>query len=353
MTNSSSTFSKSINKKKQAAKNGYTQGWQKFVLWLARKMGEKVQKMPRQNAMAWATRLGKFAYRIARKKRTIALSNLRLAQYPTPNTSDAERAVLVEGVFVHFAKVFVDFLRGPVFDAYELANLQSIITECEGFKHIRAAQSAGKGVILLTAHLGNWELQGRFVAASGVPLTVVAREPENREFGDYVRGLRESAGFAVLPKGASARDILGRLKRGEAVGLLPDQNSGDVFVPFFGVPCGTVAGPAAFALRTGAALIPTYCVRKPDDTYKFIALPPVDVVSTGDREADVARITGETNRVLEGMVRQYPDQWLWLHNRWKSAFEKKNHARAWHSEAAGGANYQAAQERWGLLPPVS
>ena len=348
------SISTTFIKKTGAAKKRYTQNWQRVVLFLARKMGERVQKMPRQTAMAWATRLGRWAYKAARKKRGIALSNLRLAQFPSPGASEAEQARLVEGVFVHFAKVFVDFLRGPVFDPRELASLQSIITECEGFAHIRAAQASGKGVILLTAHLGNWELQGRFVAASGVPLTVVAREPENREFGDYVRGLRESAGFAVLPKGASARDILGRLKKGEAVGLLPDQNSGDVFVPFFGVPCGTVAGPAAFALRTGAALIPTYCVRKPDDTYKFIALPPVPVHSTGDKDADISRITQETNRVLEEMVRQYPDQWLWLHNRWKSAFETKNYPRAWGAETSAKNNtaYQSAQKRWNLLPPI-
>ncbi len=329
--------------------------WQKRILWAATHLGRKMQSLPRAKAMSWAAGFGKFASRLAGKQRQIALANLRLAQFPRPDATDAERAALVEAVFVHFAKVLVDFLRGPTLDNEKLIRLQSIVTDSEGFEHIRAAQNAGEGVILLTAHLGNWELQGRFVAANGVPLTVVAREPENKDFGSFVRQTRESGGFAVLPKGASAREIFGRLKKGEAVGLLPDQNSGDLFAPFFGVPCGTVAGPASFALRTGAALIPTYCVRKPDDTYKFIALPPIETVSTGEREADIARITTEINRILEQTVRQYPEQWLWLHNRWKSAFEDKNHERAWPPETMPNARekYQAAWERWNLLPFVA
>jgi Kdo2-lipid IVA lauroyltransferase/acyltransferase len=136
------------------------------------------------------------------------------------------------------------------------------------------------------------------------------------------------------------------LRRGEAISLLPDQNSGDVFVPFFDVPAGTVAGPAAFALRTGAALIPTYCVRQPDDSYRVLILPPVPAQKSAndrDRSADIARVTGEANRVLESVIRRYPDQWLWLHNRWKSAFEEKNRP-LW----PDGYDYETLHARWSL-----
>jgi KDO2-lipid IV(A) lauroyltransferase len=170
---------------------------------------------------------------------------------------------------------------------------------------------------------------------------VVAREPEDPLFGAYVRRMRESAGFAVLGKGSSARELLAVLRRGEMISLLPDQNSGDLFVPFFGVPVGTVAGPASLALHTGATLLPCYCVRRPDDTYEVLFFSPIPSVPMGDRQADLVRITGEVNRVLEQAVRRYPDQWLWLHNRWRSAFEEKNRAR-WPE----GFDYEAARALW-------
>ena len=145
-----------------------------------------------------------------------------------------------------------------------------------------------------------------------------------------MRGLREqNGGVTVARKGGPVRELLAILKRGDALGLLPDQNSGDLFAPFFGVPAGTVAGPATLALHTGAAIIPTYCVRLPDDRYRLMILPPIDTTATGDREADARRIMTDVNAALESVIRQYPDQWLWIHNRWKSAFEAENRSRAW------------------------
>jgi KDO2-lipid IV(A) lauroyltransferase len=100
-----------------------------------------------------------------------------------------------------------------------------------------------------------------------------------------------------------------------------------VFVPFFGVPCGTPNGPALLALHTGAALMAAYCVREPDDTYRVICLPPLEVVSTGDALADQTRIMTEANAILESVVKRYPTQWLWLHDRWKGTFQEQNRHR--------------------------
>lgn len=286
--------------------------------------------------MGFAAGLGRFIYRFAARPRGFARRNLRLA-YGGAMT-EREREALVRNVFVHFAKTMLDFVRGP---ALSREGLDRIIVSVEGWESGRAALDSGRGLIFLTAHLGNWELLGRWLAAQGIPLTVVAREPGDPAFGGYVRSLRENAGFAVLSKGASARELLGALRRGEAIVLLPDQNSGDLFVPFFGVPAGTVAGPASLALHTGAPLLPSYCVRQPDDTYKIIFLPPIPAEPTGDRAADVTRVMGEANRVLESVVRQFPEQWLWLHDRWRSAFEEKNRSR-WPE----GLDCEAALARW-------
>ena len=208
--------------------------------------------------------------------------------------------------------------------------------------------------MFVSAHLGNWEIMGRWLAlVQNVTMTVVAKDPKNPGFAAYLRQMRENAGFAVQSKGESARELLRVLRRGEAVFLMPDQNSGDVFVPFFGVPCGTVVGPASLALHTGAALIPIYCVQEKMG-YRVICLPEVTVQNPSGGEAEVARLTSELNVVLEQMVRRYPAQWLWLHNRWKSAFEEKNHARAWPAPQYTPCDFDAARKRWTetLPPPI-
>ncbi len=291
--------------------------------------------------MRWGERLGQFAYWVTkyfvRRSQRYAHRNLVLTDFPHHNATLSERDAFIRRVFIQFSKSLVDFLRGPVLDK---ATLQQLV-HADGWEHAAAAQSAGKGIIFVTAHLGNWEMLGRWLAAKGLDLTVVAREPEQPELASFVHDLRLNAGFRVAYRGDSARELLKILKSNKAIGLLPDQNSGDIFVPFFGIPAGTPVGPAALALHTGATLIPSYCVRLPDDSYRLLLLPPIDTHGTGDKDADQRRITAEVNHVLESVIRDYPDQWLWLHNRWKSAFEEGNAARAWPDGPS-----EAVLQRW-------
>lgn len=322
------------DKKKPARR--WTPAWQRLALALLLRLTGHVQRLSRPRAMRLGERLGRWAHAIARRYRRKALRNLYLVHGET--MTPREREDLVRRVFLHFGKLLVDFLRMPALDA---AEQKALVSRCEGFEHVEAGLAAGRGVIILTAHFGNWEFLGRWLALQNVPLTVVARAPEDPTFSGYIRQMRESAGYKQLDKGASARELLARLRHGEAVGILPDQNSGDVFVPFFGVPVGTVAGPASLGLRTGAAVVPSYCLLEPDDTYRMVFLPPLDTHSTGDANADVARVMTEANRVLEEMIRRHPDQWLWLHNRWKSSFETQHRAR-WPE----GFDYQTLHRRW-------
>lgn len=296
----------------------------------------RVQKMPRPRALLWGAGLGRIAYRVAGRQRRFADRNLRLAFGGA--LTQRERKNLTRRVFEEFGKTLVDVLRAPRPDR-EGAN--ALITRCEGWEHAQIALERGDGLICLGAHIGNWELLGGWIATQGVPLTVVAREPKDPDLGEYLRGLRQGSGLSVAGKGGSVRALLAVLKRGEALGVLPDQNSGDLFVPFFGIPAGTVAGPALLALKTGAPIVPSYCLREPNDSYRLLFLPPLEVKNTGDRNADTERIMGRANDVLETVVRAYPDQWLWLHNRWKSAFEEKNRTR-WPQ----GYNFEAARAHW-------
>ncbi|GAB4457793.1 MAG: lauroyl acyltransferase [Armatimonadaceae bacterium] len=292
-------------------------------------LGRRFQQMPRRRAMRWGERIGNFVYTVSRvafrRPHRYAHRNLRLTEFPHPEASAAERDRFIRQVFIHFTKSLVDFLRAPTLSTEEMCR----IVRAEGVEHLHSALARGKGVLLITAHIGNWEMLGRYIVHLGCPLTVVAREPENPDFAAFVHRVRESGGYREMYRGSSTvREMLTLLKRNEGVGLLPDQNSGDLFIPFFGVPAGTVAGPASLALHTGAALLPCYCVREPDDTYRLIILPPTDTAPSDDKQADSVRIMTEVNRILEDMVRQYPEQWLWIHNRWKSAFEEGNRARA-------------------------
>jgi Kdo2-lipid IVA lauroyltransferase/acyltransferase len=306
-----------------------TRFWQRALLAVMTRTAGWLRKMPRARAMRYGERFGHFAHfltrYVSRRPQRYAHRNLRITGFPRPDMTFAERDAFIRRVFVHFAKSAVDFLRGPALTREELTALVRV----DGLEHLEAARARGKGIIFVSAHLGNWELAARLLVANGFPLTTVAREPEDGGFADYVRSLRENGGYRVLYRGSTGvRELLSVLKRNETIALLPDQNSGDFFLPFFGVPAGTVAGPASLALHTGATLIVGACVRLPDDTYRAVLLPPVNLAPTNDRAADTRRVMAEVNRQIESLVREYPDQWLWVHNRWKAAFEEGNRARA-------------------------
>jgi len=192
--------------------------------------------------------------------------------------------------------------------------------EIEGFEHYEAAAAIGKGIIACTAHLGNWERFGHWLIATGRQISVVARDANQGEIQDRVAKIRDLTGVIVLSRGDSARPILVKLKRKEIVGILPDQNSEESFAPFFGKPAGTVLGPAVLHMRTGAVLLPAYCVRVGPGKYRVVLREPIDIDNS---MANAEEIMAKLNAVLESVIREYPDQWLWLHDRWKSA-RKRN-----------------------------
>jgi KDO2-lipid IV(A) lauroyltransferase len=188
----------------------------------------------------------------------------------------------------------------------------------ETLEPMRAALARGKGVIIVSAHLGNWELLARRIAMEGIPIKVVTRQSPDPAFNAITDSLRENAGYTVHPRGSSPRGLLKHLRENGVVAILADQKADDgVMVPFFGQSAGTVAGPAVLALKTGAAILPLFAPRRPDGTFGTVFLPEIDTTPSGDTAADVARIMGDVTAAIESAVRQYPDQWLWLHDRWR------------------------------------
>ena len=258
-------------------------------------------------------RLGRLAYRLSRRYRTVAEHNLQMAY--GESLSDGERRRLVEQVFIHFAKSLMEFLVADGLSPNDLCRMVTL----KGEEHLQWCVQQGKGTLIITAHYGNWEIAARYLTqCKGYVLNVVARDADDSATAVLVNRIREQGGYCVFPRGQAVRAVLQALKRNELVAMLPDQNAGDVFVPFFGRLAGTVAGPALLALRSGAPILPVFCTRQPDNTYLFEMLPPFVVQPSGDKERDVTDTMAHITALIEQQVRKHPSQWLWLHNRWKT-----------------------------------
>ena len=256
-------------------------------------------------------RLGRLAFRVLAKHRARALQNLELAM---PEVDEAERLKIVRGVFEHFGRVAGDFMHSPVRTAEE--TIQSI--EVEENPAWREAQALGKGIIAVTGHFGNWERLAHWVSVTGGSITVVARDANDAGMQARVQRIRAKSGVEVLSRGKSTRALIRKLREGGVIGVLPDQNSDESYLPFFGKPAGTVLGPAKLHLMTGAPIVPTFCPRIGPVQYRLIVGEPI-MASANTTAEDLMT---EVNLALEKVVRQYPDQWLWIHDRWKSARRK-------------------------------
>lgn len=254
-------------------------------------------------------RLGLMAYRLDSKHRNRAIANLRLA-FPE---RDHEWAVYTaRESFRHFGRLVGDFMRSPARTNEEA--LASITLSDESRSNIESTD--GRGVVICSAHFGNWERAAHFVSATGRKLSVVARDLDQEGVQEHVLRLRKSSGIEVMSRGDAAMGMMRRLRRKECVAVLPDQNAGDAWIKFFGHTAGTVLGPAVMAKRTGAMLVPAYCVRIGPGRYEMVVQKPMDPEI---RAFEPTEIMAELNLGLEEVVRKAPEQYLWMHDRWKSA----------------------------------
>jgi len=192
-------------------------------------------------------------------------------------------------------------------------------TEVVGLEALRAAVESGAGAVLVTGHLGNWEIGGASVAARGVPLDVVAQRQANPHTDRLINRARERLGMTVIRRGGATKAALRSLRQGRAVALVADQDarSRGVFVPFFGRPASTHRGPAVLASRTGAPVFMGTAVRRADGGYR-VTIRPVPMPVADDPEEQADRLTADLAAALESAVREEPGQYLWHHRRWKT-----------------------------------
>ncbi len=253
-------------------------------------------------------RLGRLWYALSKKHRSIAMRNLDLAM---PELSQKERERIAKDVFLHFGRVAGDFLRSTVrTEAEVLASIEVV-----GRENGDQALDLGAGILAVTGHFGNWERLAHWFSSTGGKITVVARDANDSGLNQQVQRIRAKAGIEVLSRGRSTRTLVTKLQNKEILGLLPDQNSDESFIPFFGKVAGTVLGPAKLHQLTGAPLLPAFCVRTGPCKYRLIILP---MINPGKSET-CEEIMGRVNDSIEKAIREYPEQWLWIHDRWKSA----------------------------------
>ena len=293
--------------------------WTKpFEWWLTRQLVQGLSLagrcLPRRALAPLGRALGMAAFHAMPRYRKVALANLKRA-FGADWTDERIQATARES-FRNLGLMLVEFfLRQPRITAEEVARE----VRFERQEHFEEAFKRGKGVLLITAHYGNWEMMGPRLQQAGYQVNAVSRTADDPGTERMIEQIRTRSGMRQIPRRQAARMGLAALRRNEILGILLDQNTaeGGVFVPFFGHPASTATGPAVFALKTGAAIVPTFCLRDADGTHRIKTWPPIYAAATGDRAADVRNLTAEITHVIELQIRERPELWFWLHNRWK------------------------------------
>ena len=271
--------------------------------------------LPRNIAVSFAGLLGILAYVIIRDARRRTQRNLRLAFGDEFDQSKLRK--LGSRVFANVGKNVVDALRLKKMKWEDI----EVMTEIEGLEHFDRAYKLGKGVIALTGHVGNFELLAAWFSLRGYAVSVIGRELYDPRLDQLLVKNRKSVGVENIPTTAGVKPIIKALKAGRALGVLGDQDSSrvrGVFVDFFGRPARTPVGPILLPYKTGSPIIPMAIVRKGKNRYRIIVKPEIKLAFSDDREKDVVEVTQRCTEVLESIIREYPDQWLWMHDRWKS-----------------------------------
>jgi KDO2-lipid IV(A) lauroyltransferase len=275
---------------------------------------KSIGALPRPLARAVGISLAWIIYPLHGKLRRVGRRNLELA---FPEKSRRERAKILRGVFTSLGRQLAEVC---LYRRYTRDNVSKVVVY-EGFENYERALARGKGVLFLTAHLGAWELSAFAHSLYGYPLGVLMRPLDNPYLDRLVRTYRTLHGNRAVDKDF-ARGLIAAMRKGETVGVLMDTNmiaSQGVFVDFFGIQACTASGIARVALRTDAAVVPGFTIWDPMlKKYRLRFDPAAKLIRTGNTGADVVANTALFTKIIEDYVRRYPDQWLWVHRRWKT-----------------------------------
>ena len=282
------------------------------IVWL---FVHGVRLLPRRVARAIGAAIGAIAFRVLGRLRRVGIRNLELA---FPEMTAADRETTLRSEYRNLGFLLAEFCKMPDYTP----EAASRFIRYEGLENYLAARERGKGVLVLTGHLGAWELSSFYHSLMGMPMGMVIRRLDNPLVDAFVNRIRCLHGNRVIHKDDFARGLIASMRAGETVGILMDTNMTPpqgVFVPFFGVLACTASGMARIAAKTGAAVVPGFLLwEESEQKYVLHFGKELEVARTGDAEQDALTNTASFTAAMEGYIRQYPEQWLWLHRRWKT-----------------------------------
>jgi Kdo2-lipid IVA lauroyltransferase/acyltransferase len=286
---------------------------------IARGLFGFLSMLPRRAALWICSRLAGIGYHAFGSLRRTGLRNLEIA---FPEKSVQERTAILKGTFQSLGRVLAETSQFMKATPAEIERIFEFDLDDETRELYRINKEERRGVLITTGHLGNWEMLVFGFAAHHEPISYLARPLDNPLIEDLTLRIRTRFGNRPINKTNSALLAVKILRQGGILGALSDVNAHPkegVFVPFFGVEACTISGPAIMAMRSNAAIYPAFCVwDREGKKYRFVRGALIEPSNTGDRKADIVTTTAAYTAEIEKLIRKYPDQWLWIHKRWKT-----------------------------------
>jgi KDO2-lipid IV(A) lauroyltransferase len=273
-----------------------------------------INLLPEGFALWVGRQLGSLGYYLDWEHRKVALQNLYLAFGQEKSASEIRR--IARRTFQNLGMMAVEFFRIPGLDMEHFKEKVSV----EGLDEALKLLEKKKGGLLLIGHFGNWELMGLMSKVIGNPILVIAKPIKQKRIDRWVTEIRKVAGLELIPPENASRKVIQALSQNRVVGILIDQRakrSRGVWADFFGRKAPTTPGLATLAWKTGAPVLPVFMIRDGYQKHRLIIKEPLELINTGDIKKDVEANTQLFNHTLESMIRQYPDQWFWVHRRWE------------------------------------
>lgn len=299
------------------AKKGPAIVWTEYAV--ARLIFGFLELLPRNAAVAIGVAVGRIGFRLLGGLRRVAMRNLELA---FPEKSIEERRAIAQGTFENLGRMLGDTSQFRKLDKHRLEAIVDFELGAELDELYKKIKAEKRGVLITTGHLGNWEMLVTAFAILYEPISYLARPLDNPKIEKMTQDIRTRFGNRPLNKTNSAMTAIASLRNGEILGILADVNAHPkegVFVPFFGLPACTTSGAAMIAIRSDALILPAFCVWDPSKKkYKFAHGPVLEPANTGDRKADIIATTAAYTAEIEKIICEYPDQWTWIHKRWKT-----------------------------------
>jgi KDO2-lipid IV(A) lauroyltransferase len=292
-----------------------------FIYLILKGFGFLINLLSESVALWVGRQMGNVAYYLDWTHRNVALQNLRVAF--GQEKSEKERRSIAKRNFQHMGMMVIEFFRILGMDTEAYKRKVSV----EGLEEALKLLEKKKGALLLIGHFGNWELMGIMSKVIQIPILAIAKPiKQNEKLYRFILGIRDKAGLKIVSPENATQKVLQALSKNWLVAVLIDQRakrSRGVWVDFFGKKAPTMPGLAVMAIRSGAPVVPAFMIRNGFQKHRLVVKKPVELVLTGDMEKDVGINMQRFTRVLESMIREYPDQWIWIHRRWERKREDK------------------------------